>query len=987
MATRVQITAASAIICLAFSCPRIASALDPAKAITQYHQDTWTERDGLPQGSVQTIIQTTEGYLWIGTRDGLARFDGVAFTVFRTETHAGLPANDIRCLFEDRSGQLWIGTFNAGLSRYSNGKFTSYTTSDGLPSNGIRDIFEDRHRNLWIGTGGGLVRRKDEEFELYGASRGLVGRVGHSVREDRQGRLWVATETALHQLEGDRFESLPQNDELPDNLLRDIYVDHQDVIWITTLGSGLWRVEDGKISRFRSRELPDNTVRTVLQDSSENLWIGTWSGLCRLQDGRLSTYTKQDGLPNDYVEVLYEDREGSLWIGTRGGGLARLRDGKFSNYTTREGLANNFAKCVLEDRRGVLWIGSHGGGLSRFENGVFTNFTTRDGLRSQFVWSIGEDCDGNIWVGTARPTSLSVYKGGRFTSFGRRQGLPVEQGIRAICTDPEGNIWVGGDGGGLGRFREGRFMSYTTREGLPGNAILALQRDLEGNLWIGTTAGLCRFRDGQFKTFTAGNGLAHNTVYAIYQDSETVLWFGTQGGLTRYAGGQFQSYTTRDGLFQNVIYQVLEDREHLWMSSNRGVFSISKSSFADFDQERVRPLPSMPYGIADGMKATQCEGGSQPAGWKTRDGKLWFPTAHGVAMINPGKIKRNEQPPPVLIEQVVVGNRSVALSGPAEFPPNTRELRFHYTALSFLAPEKVRFRYKLENLDKNWVNAESRRIAFYNEIPAGRYRFHVVACNDDGVWNETGASFAFSLLPHFYQTAWFYALCAAIIALAAWSFHRHRMRRAEAQFSLVLAERGRIARDLHDTLAQGFAGIAFQLEALAGHLKEAPAQAQGHLKMALNMVRHSLAEARRSVMNLRSTALESGDLASALSETARQMMVDQEVNLDIQTSGSPKPLPPKIENDLLRVGQEAITNALKHGHADKICIELDYQPQSVTLRVRDNGLGFDPAQSVARGSHFGLLGMRERAKQMGASLIVQSSPGQGTEIVLEVSIK
>ena len=321
----------------------------------------------------------------------------------------------------------------------------------------------------------------------------------------------------------------------------------------------------------------------------------------------------------------------------------------------------------------------------------------------------------------------------------------------------------------------------------------------------------------------------------------------------------------------------------------------------------------------------------------------------------------------------------------ARLPPDARELKFYYTALSFVAPERVRFQYQLEGLDDKWVEAETQRVATYNKIPPGDYRFRVRACNNDGVWNEAGAAFAFSLAPHFYQTAWFYVLCAAVLCVAVWGVHQQRMKREHARFSLVLSERNRIARDLHDTLAQAFAGIGFQLEAVATKLSEAPAQAQQHLNLALQMVRHSLSEARRSVMNLRSAALEERDLATALADAARQMVADQPVAVELNTSGNVRPLPAKIENHLLRVGQEAITNCLKHAQAGKIAIELKYRPEKVELRIQDDGRGFNVAAPPSgHQAHFGLLGMRERAKQMGADLTVTSSPGLGTRVVLEV---
>ncbi|PYI84046.1 MAG: hypothetical protein DME26_13845 [Verrucomicrobia bacterium] len=771
-------------------------------------------------------------------------------------------------------------------------------------------------------------------------------------------------------------------DNLPGSAIRELLLDPDGTLWLATTGPGLWRRQAGRSVSYSVRDgLPDDKVRTLLRDRNGNLWLGTWSGLCRFQNGHFSSLTTRDGLPHDYIDALYEDREGSLWIGTVFGGLDRLRDGKFATYTTHEGLANNAATAILQTKS------THGGGVSRYRNGEFSHFTREHGLRSLFVWAIEQDRGGNLWVGTGLPASVGVFKEGKFISYGPEEGLTIEGGVRAIFADAEGNLWIGGDGGGLCRFRDGVFTSHTVRDGLPSNSIRMISQDRDGRLWIGTTEGLCRYHHGKFTIFQTQDGLANDTVYAMHQDADGAIWFGTQGGLTRHVGETFRPYTTRDGLFQNAIYQVLEDGEHnLWMSSNRGIFEVPISAFSEFDAGRISALKCIGYGVADGMKATQCEGASQPAGWRSRDGKMWFPTAAGVTMIHPATVQRNERRPPVLVEQVFVDGRSVAIGEPLRVSPGTRELRFHYTALSFLAPSKVRFRYQLEPFDRDWVEAGTRRVAFYNKIPAGKYRFRVIACNDDGLWNEDGASFAFYLPPHFFQTLWFLALCAAMVGLAGWSFHRRRMARAKAQFSMVLAERSRIARSLHDTLAQGFAGIAFQLEAVADKLSGAPAQAQQHLNLALSMVRHSLVEARRSVMNLRSAALESCDLASALAETARQMMADRSVDVNVQTSGPPRMLSPKVEDNLLRVGQEAVTNSLKHSQATQIRIVLDYQPTFVRLSIHDNGQGFEPnGLMAANGGHFGLIGMRERAKQIGGKIEIRSRPGAGTDVVLEIA--
>lgn len=973
----------------AWGAPPGTLALDPSKALSQYHLDVWTERDGLPQGSVEAITQTRDGYLWVGTRDGLARFDGVAFTVFRQDNTPALLANDVRALCGDRAGQLWVGTFNGGLYRYAQGLFTRYSVKEGLPAGAVLQLLVDPRGDLWCSTAGGLARLRGGDFVTLQSNTLRRESGGWTLGQDARGQVWAAHRSGVYRLQGDRLEPLSASGEWPAGPWRECFADFTGTVWLLSASGELWRLWEGALVRYAERhQLPEAEIRAVLLDQHTNLWLGTWSGLWRLRGGGLSVLARADGLPHDHVEALFEDRDGSIWIGTRGGGLARLSDGTVSNFTTREGLAHDFAKCVLEDRSGAIWIGTHGGGLSRYAHGRFTHFGPAEGLPSRYVWSLAEDRQGGLWVGTGRPAGLSHWTEGRWVGVGAGEGLPIENGVRALFVDEQDNVWMGGDGGGLVRFGQGAFRRYTTADGLPSDFIRVIHGSRDGTLWIGTTGGLARFEAGQFAVFTTDDGLAHNVVYAIHQDAEGTLWLGTQGGLTRYSNGRFRSYTSRDGLFHDVIYQVLED-DHatLWMSSNRGLFRLAKQAVAEFDQGRRQRLPCVAYGVADGMKSTQCEGATQPAGWRTRAGQLWFPTANGVAVIDPACVQLPRDPPPLVIEQVLADGRPVAPGQSAKLPPGVRELRFQFTALSFLAPDKTWFRHKLEGYDKQWTSWSQHRGAVYQDLPPGRYRFRVAARESDGDVPEAQASFAFQLPPPFYQTLWFYGLGVVALVAAAYAWHRWRMRQAQARFALVLAERSRIARDLHDTLAQGFAGIAFQLEAVAAKLTESPAQAQAHLRLALDMVRHSLAEARRSVLNLRSTSLERGGLAAALKETARQLIADRPVILEVREQGPARPLPPPLEENLLHLGQEAITNALKHAHPRHIQVQLDFLPAAVRLSVRDDGRGFDPQTSAARnGAHFGLIGMRERARQMDGQLDLRSSPHTGTEVIVEVPV-
>jgi signal transduction histidine kinase len=725
-------------------------------------------------------------------------------------------------------------------------------------------------------------------------------------------------------------------------------------------------------------------VIAIDPNDRNTLWVGTdGGGLCRREGERFSSYSKRDGLSDDSVAALFEDREGNLWIGTYGGGLNRLKDGKFTTYTAGNGLSADMARAIYEDRDGTLWIGTRNG-LNRFQDGRFSVYTSEQGLADNSVLSLCADHSGALWVGTR--SGLSRFKDGRFTTYTTRNGLSDDT-VLSIIEDRDDRLWVG-TAAGLNQMKDGRFTAYRSSEGLTNDSILSLYQDHDGALWIGTDGGgLNRFKDGRFTAYTTKDGLTNDVVLSLYEDAEQTLWVGTAGGLNRLNDGRVTGYTSKDGLFDDTVYLVLEDgRRNLWMSCNKGVFRVGKAELAEFAEGHRSAITSISYGTADGMESRECNGGFQPAGWKTRDGRLWFPTIKGVAVVDPDSIKINSLIPPVVIEQVIVDQKPVPADVAASFSPGKSKFEFHFTGLSYLAPEKVRFKYKLEGFDRDWVDAGTRRDAAYTNIPPGRYTFRVLACNNDLVWNEQGAAFDFYLQPYFYQTTWFYALCVIAAILLGWAIYHIRVKQMRAQFAAVLAERSRLAREIHDTLTQCFVGISFQLEAVAGSLQRSPQAAEQHLQLAHKMVRNSLSEARRSVWEMRSEALASGDLARVLSDILQQMTAGTQTRGEVRVQGKAVRLPSALEMNLLRVGQEAMTNALKHARASHILIELSYEPRLVRLRVRDDGCGFDVNSPPLEGESFGLAGMRERAEQIGGRLTVTSAHGQGTEIEITVPV-
>ncbi len=936
-------------------------ALDPNRSLNQFGHQVWLTENGLPQNTVQAIIQTRDGYLWIGTQEGLARFDGLNFTVFDKKSTPAFKSNDIRFLQEDRQGRLWIST-SYGLVCRHNGQFTSFTESEGLPDNSVGPVVEDTYGNVWIGTAGGLTRFENGNFKTFTTDQGLARNVIQVLYAQANGSLVVGTSTGLQIFNGGHFTPL----NVPVANITSVAETSSGSLWLGTL-DGLYQVD--REGRTLTATLPDSRVSALRIDREGALWIATASGVARLSGQRLETFTTSDGLSSNLVLSLFEDREGSMWIGTEAGGLNLLKSKKFNTFTTKDGLPSDLVKVIYQDPQGGIWIGSNGGGLTLFKNGKFTTWTTRDGLSSDVVLSLAGDADGVIWIGT--PDGLNRFQNGKFQTFTFADGLSNDL-VRSVLVDRNGVLWVG-TRDGLNSFRDNEFTTYTTKDGLANNFIGALFEDSKGNLWVGTLGGLSKIKDGKFQTFTTKDGLSSNTVISLYEDAAGDLWIGTNGGgLNRLRGDKFISFTVA----ADVIYRILEDKQqNLWCSSNQGILRINKN-------EIVNPVF---YGPADGMLTRECSGGGHPAGWKTNDGRMWFATIKGLAVIDPENIPVNTSPPPIAIEQIFIDNQSVPLTQKLKISPDASRLDFYFTALSFIAPENVRFKYKLEGFDDNWIDGGARRVASYTNLRPGNYKFRVIAANNDGVWNESGAAVEFYLQPHFYQTYWFYLVCLLLLALTAWQLYRMRVRRMASQFQAVLAERSRIAREIHDNLAQDILGISVQLELVARLMPVATETAKGHLDRARILVRNSMTEARRYVWDLRSQELQKKDLPAALRDTTKRLTAESNIEAVVEVTGLLRPLPPDIETNLLRIGQEAINNAVKHAHANRIDVALNFDTRNVRLSIRDDGRGFDPDEQIAD-DHFGLIGMRERAAQVGGVLSIKSAKERGTEIVVEAPL-
>ncbi|MEW6733027.1 MAG: two-component regulator propeller domain-containing protein [Acidobacteriota bacterium] len=754
-------------------------ALDPNRHISQYSNKVWRLEDGLPQSSIVAIRQTRNGYLWLGTEEGLVRFDGVRFTTFSKKNTPAIQRNHIRALCETSDGSLWIGT-SGGLIQLKDNQFKAYTIKEGLAQNRVSALWESNDGSLWIGTNNGLSKFKAGIFTNYLKISGSTTNNIQAIYQDREGNLWLGLQNdGLVKFQDSTVKKYRIEGGEDNYTVTAIYQDSKGTLWVGRHGKGLYRLNNGELTPFStSNALSLTTINAIYEDRAGNLWIGTYDGLYRLYHGTLTALKGQDGLPTGIVSSIYEDRESNLWIGTQGAGLNRLKDGLFTILTEHKGLSNEIVSCVYEDRRGDLWIGTFNSGINRLKDGVITSYKTKDGLTNNQINSICETNDGSLWIGT-HGGGINRLKNGKITSYQTQDGL-ASNNISVVYEDRAGTLWIGTLESGLCYFEKDKFRSYTTADGLSNNSISTIFQDSKGNLWIGTfNGGINLFQNGRFTAYNNAYTLASDSIMSFYEDRSGTLWIGTYGsGLYRFQNGRFNVYTMEDGLFNDVVYHILEDdQDNLWMSCNKGIFRVSKKELNDYAEAKISAINSISYSTADGLKSNECNGGTQPAGCKTIDGRLWFPTIKGLAGIDPNFTKTTSLEIPVLIERVIIDKKPIATQAMAVRPSGSGELEFHYTGLSFATPETIKFKYRLEGFDKDWIYADSRRVAYYTNIPPGNYRFTVLACNQDGVWTPMGASFELQLKPHLYQTNWFYALCTLAVAGLIAASHRLHVKR------------------------------------------------------------------------------------------------------------------------------------------------------------------------------------------------------------------
>ena len=952
----------------------------------QYVARVWHTEQGLPQNSVNAMLQDHNGYLWIGTFGGLARFDGERFTVFDSANTPGFGSDQIYSLYESRSGALWIGTVDGGLIRLQDGVATTYGERDGLPNRWVTSIRGDIEGKVWINTAnGGVANFAGTKLKAYPTHRGKA--VQEFFLQARDGSMWFRSGQDIVRFAANGSIATLHSTE-PSVFL--VHEARDGTVWIVIRDQyRLVRYDHGIFSdvplpTVNRRELTKDVLLfsfAMTQEVDGELLLRTPAGLSRIVNAKLSP-PEPLPLPANAGELLkvrslLVDREGNVWVGTVGTGLIRLRRAPLTAYGKDEGLSDSNFSSVFQDRQGRLWLG---GDLLYWFDGH--RFHLVPGVSN--VLAIAQTRDGDVWFGG--------YGG----LYRLRSGVPSHfdvnaPAVKTIFQDREGTLWIGALSedrpGGLYRFHEGKL------EQVPGiSDVRTIAEDRDGGLWLGGLAGLRYIRDSKVVTYDRKQGLSSNSVYDIHQDSTGSLWVATYGGgLNRFRNGRFKAITTHDGLPDNMLLGLLEDGEgNLWFISNQCVFRLSLKELNDFADGKISFLYPVSYGTAEGMRSTESNGGS-PGGWIARDGRIWFPTLCGVVAIDP--TAGNRIPPPVMIEEAWANKLALARNGRTSVPPGNDTFDFRFTALSFSAPEKLRFKYRLDPFDKDWVNAGTRRTAHYTNMGPGEYFFHVAAVNNYGVSSKQDAAVRFQLQRYFYQTIWFRALCALFVLVLVWAVYQWRLQQVHHQFEMTLdarvSERTRIARDLHDTLLQSFHGVLLRLQTVSQLLRERPMEAQEKLDSTIDQVAEAITQGRDAVQGLRDSTVQDNDLALAISTLGEELATDspsQRPGFRVAVEGEARDLHPILRDEVYKIAAEALRNAFQHAQARKIEVEIRYDDEQFRLRVRDDGKGIDPAILSRQGPerHYGLPGMRERATLIGGTLTVWSEVDAGTEVELRV---
>jgi ligand-binding sensor domain-containing protein/signal transduction histidine kinase len=962
--------------------------IEPAHA--QYGFEVWTVDNGMPENEIRGITQTPDGYLWIATFNGLARFDGVHLTLFNRET-PGLLSNEFGTMLQGRGGDLWLDSVDRGAVRYHKGAFRAYGRQYGVPADIINGLTGDDQGDVWILSGGRIVRWDETSNHFVDVAPQSPSMRYRSLLWDSAG-FWVRQHETVHCFTRGSFVDFT----LPRQILKDalwgVALDQSGTLWLETV--------NGK----RVRITADNVSEMIPAGSNREMTIGTtYNKSLRMHVGprlaRIFEFVSSNRIISITPWHFYEDRQGNLWLGTLEEGLYRLQQQLIRSYSREQGLIDRDTYATYQDRSGALWIGAWHSGLSRFADGRFTNYTMADGLPNELVTALFEDREGRFWVGAHG--GLSIFEHGRF-HIPSGPTLPDEAVVQTICQDRQGTLWFG-TRQGLARYENGVTRFLTEKDGLAANDIHAIVEGANGDLWVGGYGGLTRIRNGEFTRWTEKDGLPSANIWSFHEDNDGALWIGTyDGGLARFKDGKLTSYSVKDGLFDDGVFNILEDAHgYFWISCSRGVYRVSKRDLNAFASGDLKKVTSTAYGKIDGMLDIECNGGVEPSGVKTRDGKLWFPTRNGVAVIDPESVVHDSIPPLVMIESSLVDNVSAPVNVPLRIPPGRPNVEISYTAPNFINTAQTHFKYRLEGLDSDWVDAGARRTAYYSHLPPGEYVFHVIAGNGDGVWNNQGKTLPITVLAPFYETRWFEMLVlvtlGAIVAMS-WRYRVSQLQRAQAvqqAFSRQLiasqeAERKRIAAEMHDSLGQRLVVIKnlayLLLRAKKGSLAD-DSDAQTITEIS-DEASSAIAETREISYNLRPFQLDRLGLTKAIEAMVRTTGIASGIRFTAELDNIDDVFPEDLRINFYRIVQESLGNIMKHAQATEVNVRVKRRIENVILTIEDNGRGFAPDEQSPLPSHsgFGLTGMGERARLLGGELKVRSTKGRGTTVLFEIPL-
>ena len=964
--------------------PQRASALDPHRAMSDYLRDRWTVGEDFPGGQVIAIAQTPDGILWIGGEKGLVRFDGVEFRSIR-ESSRGVPITHVLGLVTDGEGGLWIWMQGANVLRYYAGSFENATSGSRLPDLSVTAMSRTMDGGVLFSTIG------QEEFQY---SKGVVSRLASTSLPDAlilsnaktsDGRIWIGTrDNGLFYLEAGRVVPVLQG--FAHGKVNCLLPGRRNELWIGT-EEGLFFWDGSRIAMGKAPlTLRHKEILAIATDRNENLWAATARGLSRLSIEQDAAHEVTTGSLTQETTALLEDREGNLWIGSPKG-LERWRDGTFVRYQTTAGALLGSGP-VFADSGGRVWFGAERGGLYSVERGSVKESQAAK-IGPDIVYSLAGR-GSSLWVGRQRGGLTHLFPRGKglgSRTFTQTDGL-AQNSVYAVHESRDGTVWAGTLSGGLSMLKDGVWTTFTTEAGLASNTVTAIAEDEKRNIWVATPTGLSERTEGHWRSYTSRDGLPSDEITCLLRSeaagSGDALWVGTANGLALLTAEKIWSVSPVSEVLREPVLGLAEDRSgFLWMTTPDRILRMSRQRLLEgtLAANEIRE-----YSRSDGLPALEGVRRSRSM-MRDDEGRIWISTPGGLAATATADLRRPAAPSIVQLQSILVDGQAIALDR-ARIPASPRRIVFQFSAVSLSAPERVRFRYRLDGFDKGWSEVSPAHEAVYTHLDPGSYRFHVAASNADGGWSDSDFSLPFAIEPALWQTGWFRGCCLSALLLMAWLASMLRMRQLARQLQLRfeerLAERMRIAQDLHDTLLQGFLSASLQLDVAADYVA-ADSPATPMLARVLALMRQASEDCRRVLAQLRSGERNDRNLEGALSGVPQELGLEQQASYRVVVNGFPRPLKPLCSEEIFLIGREAVLNAYRHASATVIEVELAYERAGLHVFIRDDGKGIDPSIALSgKEGHWGLTGMRERAAKIGAQFKVWSRPGKGTEIELSV---